>query len=257
MSTTLTPIDTKPIESRLAILYEQATSIQVRDQESYTLACQIALDARKEIKAVGFVLDPGINSAREHLETLRNQKAAFVNRVTPIAELASGKASLWREEERRAAEVEQEKLNADRRRVAAAEAERGRIAAERDAEAQRKQREKEIEQARKAGEFGKRDANRLSREATAQADADVRAAQDAAEAAAQVKEVKVKPSIPKMAGIKGRTNWKFRILNYALIPGTYRMADEAAIGRMVRAAKDKKKAEAACPGIEVWSVDAV
>ena len=34
-------------------------------------------------------------------------------------------------------------------------------------------------------------------------------------------------------------------------------ANEQQIGEMVRAKKDKKKAEAECPGIEVWSKDAV
>lgn len=252
-----TPIDTKPIENRLAILHQRATSIQVKDPESYEVACQIALDGRKEIKAIGFALDHAIGSAREHLETLRNRKNVFVNKVKPIVELAAGKAAAWREQERLAAEAEQKRLNEERQRQAREDAERGRIAAERDAEVQRKQREKEIEQTRKAGEFGKRDANRLAKEAREQAERDKEQARKDAEAAAQVKEVKVKPSIPKMAGIKGRTNWGFEFVDRDLIPREYLMPNLVAIGAMVRATKDKQKAEAQCPGIEVWSKDAV
>jgi len=251
------PVEIKPIENKLVILHERATSIQVKDSASYELACQIALDARKEIKAIGFALDPGIGSAREHLETLRNRKNAFVNKVKPIVDLASGKAAAWREQERLAAEVEQEKLNADRRRVAAAEAERARIAAEKEAARQEQEKKKEIERARKAGEFGKRDANRLAKEAAAQAEIDRQAARAAEETARVVKEVKVKPSIPKMAGIKGRTDWKFRIVDASSVPRQWLKPDELKIGSFVRSVKNKKQAEFSIPGIEVWSEDSV
>jgi hypothetical protein len=263
-----TPIDTKPIENRLAILHQRATSIEVKNPESYELACQIALDGRKEIKAIGFALDPGIGSAREHLETLRNRKNSFVNKVKPIVDLASGKAAAWREQERLAAEAEQKRINEENQRQAREVAERLRIAAERKAEADRKERQKEIEAARKAGEFGKRDANRLAKEAEAQAQRDRQAAREAEERDRQVKEVKVKPSIPKMAGIKGRTNWRWRwqkdgeneLLdsfreNMSLRP--FVQANEQQIGVMVRAAKGKKLAESECPGIEVYSEDSV
>ena len=252
-----TPIDTKPIENRLAILDQRATAIQVKDPESYELACQIALDGRKEIKVIGFALDPGIGSAREHLETLRNRKNAFVNKVKPIVDLASGKAAAWREQERLAAEAEQKRLNEERQRQAREEAERARIAAEKEAARQEQEKKKEIERARKAGEFGKRDANRLAKEATAQAEIDRQAARAAEETARVVKEVKVKPSIPKMAGIKGRTNWRYRVVNEALIPKKYLTRNDVGIGAMVRAKKNKEAAEAECPGIEVYSEDSV
>ena len=91
MSTTqIQPIDVKPIETKLTILRARAEQIQVTDQTSYAAACQIVLDGRAEVKAIGFVLDPGIESAKGHLDTLRNQKKGFVDQITPITAIAGG-----------------------------------------------------------------------------------------------------------------------------------------------------------------------
>ena len=245
------------ITDKVAILRQEAEAIAVINQDDYTKALTFVKSLRAYKKDVGFKLDPGIHSAREHLEFLREEKAKHIRPIDELDKAVSARASTWREQERLAAQAEQKRLNEERQRQAREDAERGRIAAERDAEAQRKQREKEIERARKAGEFGKRDANRLAKEAREQAERDKEQARRDAEAAAQVKEVKVKPAIPKMAGIKGRTNWKFKVVNSDLIPSGFLMPDEVAIGGMVRAKKDKEAAEEECPGIEVWSADSV
>ena len=256
------------ITDKVALLRSEAEAIAVINQDDYTRALTFVKSLRAYKKDVGFKLDPGIHSAKEHYDFLREEKAKHIRPIDEIDKAVSARASAWREQERLAAEAEQKRLNEERRRVAAEEAERTRIAAERKAEADRKERQKEIERARKAGEFGKRDANRLAKEAAAQAEIDRQAARAAEETARVVKEVKVKPSIPKMAGIKGRTNWQWRWLedgennlldsfqeNMSLRP--FVQANEQQIGQMVRAKKDKKKAEAECPGIEVWSKDAV
>lgn len=61
--------------------------------------------------------------------------------------------------------------------------------------------------------------------------------------------------VPKAtaAGTSARTNWKFRIVNPDLIPRNYMTPNEPEIGAMVRMLKDKDKAEATIPGIEVFS----
>ncbi len=256
------------ITDKVALLRSEAEAIAVINQDDYTRALTFVKGVRAYKKDVGFKLDPGIHSAREHLEFLREEKAKHIRPFDEIDKAVSARAATWREQERLAAEAEQKRLNEERQRQAREDAERGRIVAVRDAEIQRKQREKEIEQARKAGEFGKRDANRLAKQAAEQAERDKAQARRDAEAAAQVKEVKVKPAIPKISGIKGRTNWQWRWLeegennlldsfreNMSLRP--FVQANEQQIGQMVRARKDKKKAEAECPGIEVWSKDAV
>jgi hypothetical protein len=260
MSTTqaVTIIDTKPIETKLEILKKNAEAIQVTDAETYALACHIAVDVRTEVKAIGFALDPGIESARRHLDELRNQKKAFLDRLTPIIDIATRKAEFWRSEERKKAQAEEDRINAERRKESIRAAEEDRKAAEARAEEDRKRREKELKEAQKAGEIGKREAERLRKESLAQEERDkVKAEREALAAAANVQEVKVAPAVPKVAGIKGRVNWRFRIINVLAIPGRFLQPNEQRIGEMVRATKDKAKAEAECPGIEVYSEDSV
>lgn len=248
-------VDLKPIESKLATLRERATMIQVVDQESYSAACGIVLDGRKEIKAIGFVLDPGINSARDHLDTLRRQKQEFVDRVAPIVSIAEKKAEAWKAEERRKAQIEQDRINEERRIEAARAAEAERKEREKQAEIDRKAREKEIEAQRKAGDLNKKEAERQKKEAAeAAAREKERAAKDAAVQAANVQEVKVEASTPKVAGIRARVNWKFRIVDANKIPRAYLKADEVAIGQFVREAK---KAGEVIPGIEAYSEDSI
>jgi hypothetical protein len=251
-------VDTKPIENKLAIIRKRAEEIQVVDQESYSLACQIVLDGRKEVRAIGFVLDPGINSAKEHLDELRRQKAAFVDRITPIVAIAEQKAEKWKQEERRKAKQEEDRINEERRVEAQRKADEEKRAADKKAEEDRKQREKDLVAARKAGEINKREEERLKKQAAEDAQkAKDLAAQQAAETAQNVQTVTVAPSVPKVAGIKARVNWKFKIVDANKIPRSYMMADEVAIGTEVRRLKDKGQAESAIPGIEVWSEDGI
>jgi uncharacterized protein YhaN len=248
------------LEGGLAHLRADAESLVVKDQAGYLQACEIALAARRYIKDVGFKLDPGIESAREHLNTLRNQKAQYVDPAEQIAKLAAGKGAAWKEEERRKALAEQNRINEERRIEAAKKAEEERKERERQAEIDRKAREKEIEAARKAGEIKAREAARLKKEAEeAAARERARAAEDErlAKQDALMDTVTVKPAVPTVAGIRARVQWKFRITNPSKLPRQYLMADEVAIGQEVRRLKDKAKAEAAIPGIEVYSEDAI
>lgn len=245
------------ITDRVAILRREAEAIVVITQEDYTGSLAFVKRLRAYKKDVGFKLNPGIHSAKEHYDFLREERDKHIRPIDEIDKAVSAKASGWREQERKAAEAEQERVNADRRRVAAEQAEKQRKADEAEAERIRKKQQKEIEAAKKSGEIGAREAKRLEKDAAAQAERDKEQARKEAETAAQVKDVKVKPSIPKMAGIKGRTNWKFRVVDPKRIPRKFLMPDDVVIGGMVRNRKDKERAEAECPGIEVWSEDSV
>jgi hypothetical protein len=256
MSTTqIQPIDVKPIETKLTILRARAEQIQVTDQTSYAAACQIVLDGRAEVKAIGFVLDPGIESAKGHLDTLRNQKKGFVDQITPITAIAERKAEEWKAEERRKAEAEQRRINEERRIEAARVAEVERKERERVAAEERKQREAEIAAAQKAGDLRKREAEKLRKESeAAEARERQRAADDAKAAAENVQEVTVKAAVPTVSGIKARVNWKFKIVDETKIPREYLMPDEVKIGSFVRATK---KPGAVIPGIEAYSEDSI
>lgn len=258
MSTNIVKPEVQAIESGLVLLRSRAEAIIVRDADGYASACQIALDGRAYIKRVGFELDPGIASAKDHLDLLRNQKAKFVDPAKQIVEVAAQKAEQWKAEERRKAAAEEERINAERRREAARLAEEERKRQDAAAAEAKKVREAEIEEARKAGEIGKREAARLAKQAEEnRLAAEALARKQAEEAATNVQEVRVKAAVPVVAGIKARVNWKFRIVNPNKIVRDYLMPDEVKIGQMVRLVKDKAKAELECPGIEVYCEDGI
>lgn len=244
--------------NNLFALKERAHAIVVIDPDSYKTACEIAVEARNYIKRVGFELDPGIALAKETLDHLKDQKAKFVDPAKAIAETASRKAEYWRVEEKRRAEAEAERL----RQQALLEAKRKadeerRAVVARIAEEARKKKAL-ITEALQSGEIKTREAERLRKEAQEAADFQRELAREQAKiTAANVAPVEVAPSIPKVAGIKGRTNWKFRIIDESRIPRMYLIPDEVNIGAMVRSMKDPAKAEAMCPGIEVYSEESV
>ena len=247
-------IEVKKIESGLVALKSRAEAIIVRDSESYAAACQIAVDGRAYIKRVGFELDPGIQSAKDHLDLLKNQKAKFVDPAKQIVEVAAQKAEHWKAEERRKAEQEQERINAQRRAEAARIAEEQRKRDEATAAEAKRIRDAQIEEARKAGEIGKREAAQLAKEAEEQRlAAQALAAKQAADSVAAVQDVKVKAAVPTVAGIRARVNWKFRIVDASKLPRKYLMPDEVAIGQEVRSSKTETK----IPGVEVYSEDSI
>lgn len=247
-------VKVQQIENQLGLLKSRAESVIVRDPDSYQVACQVALDGRQYIKNVGFELDPGIGSAKAHLDLLKTQKEKFIGPAKQIVEIAAQKAELWKSEERRKAAAEEERINADRRREAARIADEERKAAEKQAKLERERREAELKAQREAGEIGKREAAKQAKlAAEAQEAANILAAKQALETAANVQQVKVDTFVPKVAGIRARVNWKFRIIDAAKLPRKFLMADEVAIGQYVRANKEN----AAIPGVEVYGEDGI
>ena len=256
MSETATAIQpqVQKLEGKLAVLRSRAEGIIVRDADSYRDCCEGKAEAQKYIKDAGFELDPGIAKAKETYDHLRNQKAKFVDPAQAIVKMFAQKAEDYRTEEKRKADEEtrreQEKARIETERKAAEE----RRAAEAQAEADRKKRQAEIDAARASGELKAREAERLRK----QAEANAAAAKDAAAkqevlTAAAVPVVKVKASIPKVAGSKNQTYWEHVIVDATKIPRMYLMPDESKIGKMVHDKKNKAAAEAECPGIVVSS----
>lgn len=268
MSTTapLAKVDTKKIEGRLAILKKSAEEIVVNSPESYETACKIALDGRAEIKAIGFVLDPGIESARAHLDTLRQQKQGFVGQVTPIVDMASKKASDWKAEERRKAQEEQDRINREAQEKIDAEAKEVFAKASAEANDYQKRKLAEVERLLKAKQITKAEAAR--RRDAIMAEVQERK-QEAVASSEQVRAaapppVTVQPNVPKVAGIRARVNWKWKMVDVEKVPRHLLYPNDIndpenfpRITQEVKRIKDKKKAEAAIPGIEVSEVDAV
>jgi DNA repair exonuclease SbcCD ATPase subunit len=251
-------LDTKKIESTLLTLQERAEAITVTDQDSYTAACKIVTDGRQEVKAIGFVYDPIIASAKSHLDDVKDQKSRWVNRITPIVSIVEQKAEQWKAEERRKAKAEEDRINEERRIETARIAAEERKVAEAKAEAERKEREKEIERQRKAGELKKKEADALAKKAAEDAERLKKLAAEQEQVAKDsVQDVTVEANVPKVAGIRGRVNFKFEIVNASLLERRWLKPDEVAIGTEVRRLKDKAQAERTIPGIRVWEEDSI
>lgn len=83
--------------------------------------------------------------------------------------------------------------------------------------------------------------------------------------AAPVQTAVVAPNVPKVAGIKQRLNWKFRVVDASAVPRQFLTPDLVAIGQYVRGvASDLKgkteneiKAAAKVAGVEVYCEDSI
>jgi hypothetical protein len=264
------------LQKKLQVLKDRADSLVVRDQEGCIVAKNLKLDIQAYAKAVKFETGPEIEIAKERLRALQSQEKMLLAPAESMLETADNKRKSWEEEERRKAAEEQRRINEENRIAAQKKADEERTERERIAMEERKQREEEAkrvaaeaaheaERARKAGEIGKREAERQKKEAAEQMERDrkaaaeaearekARAAQDAKEMLYNMPQVSVKPNIPTVQGVASRQNWKFKIADETKVPRIWCMPNEVAIGRFVRDAKSKEKAEAAIPGIEVWS----
>ena len=120
-----------------------------------------------------------------------------------------------------------------------------------NAEQERIRREEEArlrEQARKEEEE-----RRLQEAILAEQNGQTEAAEEIMAAPVQPPPVVVPKTVPKVSGVSMVKQWKFRVVNPALIPREYMVPDETKIGGVVRALKD----QAHIPGVEIYSVDSV
>ena len=230
MSTQIVPVE--GLQAWLTELRQKAESIVVSDSGSCLAAKTAQRDVRAYMKDVHLKLDPFVESAQRNYQAARDELNKWIEPAETIDGALARKVKDYETQERMRAEAEERRINEERRKKAAD-----------DAEAERKRREKEIEAQRKAGEVGKREAERMKKEAEAEAKAQ----------AAAVVDVKVQANIPSVQGVPSRVNWKFRIVDANKIPKAYLIPDEQKIGQTVRLLKDKARTEAVIPGIEVYT----
>jgi len=250
MATAITKPDTKQFETRLARLKADADSLVVRDAESCLRAKTSQREARNEMKAIHLVLDPFVNSAKLHLQEARDELAKYIGPCEAIDDALAQKVKDYERLERERAAAEERRINEERRKKAEEEAAAQRKLDEAAAAERRKAEQKAIEEARKAGELNKREAERAKKEAEAREKAArEQAAKDAEAAKASVQDVKVQAAIPTVSGVPSRRNYKFRIIDANRIPRAYLCPDEQKIGRDVR---DWKKVGEVIPGVEAY-----
>jgi hypothetical protein len=260
------------IEQGLAALRSQAEAIVVANQQDYIEAVQIKNAVNSYIKDVKAKLGPGIASAKEHLDFLKNDMAKYITPAEQLVGIVENKRIRWAEEEKRKAEAEQRRINEENLRTAAIKAEEERKERERLAAEQRERERKEIEAAKRAGDIGKREAERMKKEADAKTERErILAAEEARKAAENVPEVQVKAAVPVVAGAKNQTFYYAEVTNASQIIAAYNQAliqsnlerqrflqqfivvDEQAVGAFARKTKNNEEATAQVPGVRFWS----
>lgn len=200
----------------------QARALVIKDQETLNVAKDL-LRAIDELKArVDESFDPQIAQAHKLHKSLLAEKKKFADPLDISKALISRKAADYiAEQERIRNEAEREHLEA--------EAKAREIA------------DRAVSKAGKLEAIGKEEA------ATATVNGAYEKVQEIMEAA---------PEIPDEIDTKGltvREDWKFSIVDAALIPREYLVPDEKKIGRIVRAMKDQTN----IPGVRVYAESGV
>ena len=237
------------VASVLPKLKAKAEAFTIIDTADECKAAKVVLgDIRALRKIGGFKIDPFLGIVKQVGDFLRGERSGHKAKCDALDKPLTQKIRDYDDKETARALEDQIRENEERTRKAREEADAKRRDDEAKAEADRKARQKEIEAARKAGEVGKRESDRLKKEAAEKEQRDrEQAAREADAAAAAVKPVTVKPNIPTQAGVVIRRNWRFKIVDATKIPRAFLIPDEQAIGAIVRANKNKTMSAADCP----------
>lgn len=257
------------LKAELAPLEREARHLKVESPEGFEVAGTLlkrVRDNRKQGEEIVKPLKRVLQTIRDWLQTESLKHSSQCEKVETVLE---AKMNDYRARERAAAAAEERRVNEERRKEAERRAEEQRKRDLAAAEEARKNREKEIADAQKAGELKKRAAEKLRKESEELEERQKQQArEDAERAKANVQEVKVEPLTPKVAGLRQRQNWRFKVVDIDKIPrpflypnvgpdGTYWPEDFPQIGQFVRNAKNKELSERTIPGIIVEAVDAI
>lgn len=275
MSETQAITSVSALQATINTMKAEAGAIVVKNAADYSAVAAFLIRLRNIKKQIGFLLDPGIQSATAHLNGLREGKAQYVRQIETLDALASRPAEEWKRQERLAAEAEQRRLNEQRRIEAERQAAEQKKLADQAAEAERKRQQKQIEEARKAGEIGKREAEKLKKQSEEDAARRKEQAAEDAKNAAQVEEITVEAGVPKVAGVRGRVNYSAEVTNELLLLHAYvdaylahneprvlylrrfLQANEQELGKEARAVKNSAKLNALIPGVKFHDEDHV
>lgn len=275
----------------------KATLDHLKDQKSQFYNPGLAEKNRVRLLADEWSAEEKRQAAAEaeRLNALRRAEAA--EKAAKEKREADEKAEAERKERARVAEID--------RKAAEAKAEEERKEQAKWAEIERKENEKKLAQQRKDGEITKREADKRQKEIDEQAARDRKSADDeaaekkkaaaeqaerdkqaadaeakrkmdeaakqAADTVANVQDVRVEPSVPKVAGTKDQTYFFSEIQDASQILNAYDAAvatkdmsrhvflrqfiavDEKAIGSFARKTKNNQKAAAQIPGVKFFS----
>ncbi|MGC2234299.1 MAG: hypothetical protein WBA09_22550 [Candidatus Acidiferrum sp.] len=250
MATQIVKPESSEFATVLARLQADAQNIAVKTAEDCLAAKTTQQQVRRLIKDIHAKLDPFVQMAKNNYDDAKTERAKWIDPAEAVDAALAQKVKDYERLEREKTEAEERRINEERRRKAAEEAEAQRKRDEAAAADRRREEQARIAEAQKAGELKKREAEKMRKEAEERERRDrEQAARDAEAAKATVQDVKVAPSIPKVAGVPSRRNYKFRIIDASRIPRQYLCPDEQKIGRDVR---DWKKVGEVIPGVEAF-----
>lgn len=258
----------QPTQTALAKFAAYVTATKVTDQDSYTRMTLQVKGAKDEMKKIGFVLDPGIASAKSHYEFLRDQKAGYVAKWQTQITAGDGMAREFLNEQSRLAAQRAADEAAEKARANRAKADEEARTRKADADEKKKLRIAELDTLVRQGVIKKREYARLLKEAGADAEAaKALAEEDAEDLRSQPVAPAAAPEIhrAKIAGVPRRRNYYVEMVDASKLVDAFLAdasqraflrqfitIDESAIGRHVREVKDSHQVMATIPGVRAW-----
>lgn len=195
----------------------QAQQLQVIDLEDHEMACSFLQLIATRKKQIGEAFDPIVSKAYETHKEAVAQRKRLLDPLETAERNVKGKVATFLAEKERERRAEEFRL----------------------AEEEKKKRESEaLEQAAQLEAAGDKEMAAM-------------VIQQAAEAPAPV--VVLQSFVPRGVGVSTQKNWKFRIVNEALVPREFMSPDEKKIGAVVRSQKSLAK----IPGVEIYPEDSV
>jgi hypothetical protein len=190
---------------------EQAKEISIKTMDDYVRAGEIMLTIKAIRKKITDTFKPIKQKMDAAKQEVLDQERAADAPLKEAEALLSPQIIAWNREQERLRQEEENRLRE---------------------EARKQEEERRLQEAILAEQAGQKE------EAEAIMDTPV-----------QVAPVVVPKSVPKVAGMSIRENWKFKITNERLIPREYLKVDEVKIGQVVRALKSATN----IPGVEVYN----
>jgi hypothetical protein len=203
------------IETGLITTRRQANELKVTDDDSYLLAGKFVVMVKERLDWVEAYWEDDVKKANDLHKSLVKKREDWLNILRPLLPYLNGMMSAWRQEKERKRREEELSAQAEAKRIADEQA---------------------LLDAQQLEDAGRPEE-----------------AQAVMERAAVPPPVSIPSSVPKVADLSIRVNWKFRITNPASIKPEYMIPDESTIGTIVR--KMGKNAEKIIGGIEVYPVE--
>lgn len=203
--------EVKEVTTLALSIPEQAKQISIKTVDDYTRAGEIMMTIKAIRKKITETFKPIKQKMDAAKQEVLDQERAADAPLKEAEALLSPQIVAWNREQERLRQEEENRLRE---------------------EARKQEEERRLQEAILAEQSGQKEE-----------------AEAIMETPVQVAPVVVPKSVPKVAGMSIRENWKFKITNERLIPREYLKVDEVKIGQVVRALKSATN----IPGVEVYN----